>query len=322
MSISRGVHRSGDGGIGLVRRAGQILLRVGLIAGILWLVVMPVRSSTKLIDLDKDPNHTIESPISYTVTQISTTKVHLTDIVNSRVLNSTPYAFNWPTAGPGGFSSAISAPLVGDLDGVSVEWTWETDQSIVSQFCNSIDPTNPAHCIQFTPQPSGSPVLFPVQLGAKISSASVSPTSESLTSSLITIFSPPHELVRVTSDVRPLTSGEFQYRTQVQNLSGAPIVFDLAPGPLGCNFCSVGRHRLRREQLRRLRDGVRRGRALQRGELPSPVRRIRHQPVRRRVRQSRFRHEQLRRLRERVSHFRGWTHRRMLRRNVHCRVRK
>ncbi len=76
-----------------------------------------------------------------------------------------------------------------------------------------------------------------VQLGAKFASASVTPTTDSLTSSLITFFSPAHELVRVTSEVTELTSGEFQYRTQVRNLSGAPIVFDLAPGPLGCSIC-------------------------------------------------------------------------------------
>ncbi len=76
--------------------------------------------------------------------------------------------------------------------------------------------------------------------GRSLSSSGVTTSNASLTSSLITFFSPPQELVRVTSSVEQLGYGLNRYTYVVTNFTGDEVNFDWAPGPLACNTSYCG----------------------------------------------------------------------------------
>ncbi len=204
------------------------LLAVATGAGMVW-------AQEKLVDLNGDG--TAESSVKLAVSGSFPVKV--TNTVTNRAIGGV-FTFKWPSAGPGGFSSSAgSAPdKVGSAAGVGATWTWQTNKTIYS-----FSGTTCANDICFTrtygtgPASAG-PFRVP---GRTLTAGSVTVSNASLTSSLISFFSPPQELVRVTSTVEQLTTGEFRYTTQVENLSAAPINLDTAPGPLGCGSeCGEG----------------------------------------------------------------------------------
>src|SRR5262249_47622935 len=130
---------------------------------------------------------------------------------------------------PGGFSSSLPA---GSTTGKGATWTWQTLQPVYS-----FTGTTCANDICFTrTTPADNRSFGPFGVpGRSLSASGVTTTSASLTSSLITFFSPPTTLFTFTSNVEELAPGVFRYTADVTNLTGNQIHFDLDPGPYGCN---------------------------------------------------------------------------------------
>ena len=190
------------------------------------------------VDLNGDA--TKESDCKLTVLNNYPAKVE-NKITNKAVGQA--FSFNWVSAGPGGFSSTVgNTTNPGNSNGVGAIWDWQTNQQIYS-FTGKLCSNDVCFTQTVPPPPAGtSPTQRgPFQApGRSLVSSGVTSSSTSLTSSLITFFSPPNEVLRVTSSVQPTTSGQIFYQTQVTNTSNVPVTVDLAPGPPGCNPCSEG----------------------------------------------------------------------------------
>jgi len=85
---------------------------------------MPVAAATKTIDLDAQSTNGAESKCDLNVLQ--TFPVQIENVVTNKAVGDA-FNFSWPSAGPGGFSSA-SAP--GTLTGVGARWVWTTNQTV------------------------------------------------------------------------------------------------------------------------------------------------------------------------------------------------
>jgi hypothetical protein len=164
----------------------QALILGGLLCAGLLCAALPLIAADQTINLDRNTTNGEESRVSTRV--LSTYPVR----IENTIYNNAPgeaFTFRWPGAGPGGFSSLVTAG-----PGVGTIWTWTTVYQVYS-----IDSP-----ITFTPVrslnvfgsptggvlvPSGNDGLFSVP-GKSIVPNDVTLSSASLTSSLITFFSP------------------------------------------------------------------------------------------------------------------------------------
>ena len=135
----------------------------------------PVFAADKNIDLDGLAGNGNESNVALNV--VSTFPTQIKNKVTSKAVNQS-FRFSWPGAGPGGFFSSV--PL-GTTAGVRAIWTWQTSQQVFSISSNiTFNQTAPGTVQrQFTGLP-----------GRSLTSAGVTTSSASLTSSLISFFSP------------------------------------------------------------------------------------------------------------------------------------
>jgi hypothetical protein len=162
---------------------------------------------------------------------VSTSPVKVKDTVTNSATAPFPMAFRfeWPAAGPGGFASSVG---LGTPSGVGAIWTWQTLQVVYAingriDFTRTI-PDTPAYNPTFNNVP-----------GRSLTSSGVTTSSASLISSLLTFFSPPQELVRLTTTVTPLGYGVNRYMYQITNLTDDEVSYTWSEGPIGCNtsFC-------------------------------------------------------------------------------------
>jgi hypothetical protein len=98
---------------------------VGLLAGV------GAQAATKTLDLDSNAANGAESQCDLNVLQTFPVQVE------NRVTNKSggeSFGFTWPSAGPGGFTSSITAGTPG---GVGAKWVWTTNQSVFAYTGNS-----------------------------------------------------------------------------------------------------------------------------------------------------------------------------------------
>ena len=102
----------------------------GLIASASFFVG-PAHAATKTVDLDGNPANGAESQCDLNVLQTFPV------MIENKVTNKSggdAFGFSWPSAGPGGFTSSVTAGTTG---GVGAKWVWTTNQSIFSYTGNS-----------------------------------------------------------------------------------------------------------------------------------------------------------------------------------------
>lgn len=195
----------------------------------------PSKSADKSVNLDGATGN--ESVVSTNV--VTTFPVKVKNKVTNKAVGQA-FRFNWPSAGPGGFfSEAGNSSRPGTANGVGAVWTWDTTRTVFA-FTGSTC-TNDICFTRTFPTASTAP-LGPFGVpGRSLTASNVTVTNESLTSSLLTFFSPETELFHVTSSVEQLGAGLFRYRTTFVNNTGSSIVINEAPSPLGCNsVCGDG----------------------------------------------------------------------------------
>jgi hypothetical protein len=206
------------------------MLRQGLaIAAAISMVtvwpVAPVLAADVNVNLDGNSVNGNESNVALNVVNTSPTAIK--DKVTNKAVGQA-FRFAYAAGGPGGFYSSV--PL-GTTTGVGAIWNWQTNQQVYSI----------PGGIVFTQTAPGTVVRsFTGLPGRSLTQAGVTTSSASLTSSLITFFSPPVEKVRVTSSVTPVAGGLFKFETEVKNLTDAPIQYNWQPGPLGCSSEECG----------------------------------------------------------------------------------
>lgn len=207
-------------------RVGAITMktRATAVAVVAMLVSLPALGVSKDVDLDR-VNTAAESTVSLSV--VTTSPVKIQNKITNRDVGQA-FRFSWPSAGPGGFASSLGA---GTTNGVGTIWTWQTTRQIYSFTGNQC--TNDICLTRTTPADNASRGPFSVP-GRSLTTSNVTVTADSLSSSLITFFSPPQELFLYTSSVEQLAPGVFRYKTMLQNLTGQPITVDQSAGPLGC----------------------------------------------------------------------------------------
>src|SRR5688572_13626692 len=165
-------------------RSGLILGMVSL-AGALGLAPL-MMAADQSINLDENSANGSESRVSTKV--LSTYPVRIENTVYNNAAGQS-FTFLWPGAGPGGFSSFLAAG-----PGVGTIWTWTTVYQVYS-IDTPID-FQPARTLSVfgaptrgVQVPGGNGGLFMVP-GKSISPNQVTLSNASLTSSLITFFSP------------------------------------------------------------------------------------------------------------------------------------
>ena len=113
---------------------GSARFRVSILIGVFSvapLTCIGARAATKTLDLDANPANGAESQCDLNVLQTFPV------MVENRVTNKSggdAFGFVWPSAGPGGFTSSVTAGTPG---GVGAKWVWTTNQSVFSYTGNS-----------------------------------------------------------------------------------------------------------------------------------------------------------------------------------------
>ncbi len=186
------------------------------------------RAASKNVDLDK--NGTNESVIDLTVISSYPAKVKC-KITNKAAGYS--FSFRWPSGGPGGFSSTLGK---GTTAGIGTIWDWQTGQAIYSYTGSICDKDI---CLTPTASPSGTdtagrgPYSVP---GRSLTATDVTYSAASLTSSLISFFSPPQTEVSVTSSFGPTPDKGLVFKNVYTNKTPFNVSLDFAPAPEGCCF--------------------------------------------------------------------------------------
>jgi hypothetical protein len=85
-----------------------------------------VSAATKTVDLDAQPTNGAESKCDLNV--LSSFPVTIENVVTNKAVGDA-FQFTWASAGPGGFTSAVTSGTTG---GVGARWTWSTNQTVVS----------------------------------------------------------------------------------------------------------------------------------------------------------------------------------------------
>ena len=195
-----------------------------LIAVGAWLV--PVFGADKNVDLDGRTTNGAESNVSLAV--VTTFPVKIKNKVTNKAIGDS-FTFNYLSAGPGGFASSLPA---GTSTGVGAAWTWETTQNVYSY--TGIACTSDI-CFTKTAGPDPVTTRGPFSVpGRSLTTSGVTVSSASLTTSLITFFSPPNILATVMSGVVPLGGGGFAYQSRIENKTSSPIDITIDPVPPGC----------------------------------------------------------------------------------------
>ncbi|HXV74743.1 MAG TPA: hypothetical protein VD788_00360 [Candidatus Polarisedimenticolaceae bacterium] len=197
-----------------------------------------VLSAEQAIDLDGNPLNGKESRVVTRVLQSYPVKIENVIYNNS---HGKAFIFDWSGAGPGGFGSfVVAGPDVG------TKWEWTT----LSQVYSILSPATFAPEDRGLPtvggqpggiQAGGDPGVFSLP-GKSIYPTTVTVSSASLTSSLVTFFSPEQE---VASCGGSFSAGRFEQT--ISNRSGGAVSFsveqqDCCPEPQmticqdGCRF--------------------------------------------------------------------------------------
>jgi len=209
-----------------------------VIAAIALPIVPSVRGAERDIDLDGNLANGAESRVVTRVLQ--TFPVEIENVIHNNA-NGESYTFKWPGAGPGGFGSYVTAgPDVG------TKWEWSTISQVYSiESPVSFVPARGLAVVGAPPQGiqvvGGGSGVFVVP-GKSTSPAQVTPSGTSLTSSLVTFFSPEQTIATCEGSFAP---GRFE-RT-ITNNSGETVTFtveqqDCCPEPHmticddGCQF--------------------------------------------------------------------------------------
>jgi hypothetical protein len=183
-------------------------------------------AASKNVDLDR--NGSTESVVDLTVISSYPAKV------KCKITNKAPgysFSFRWPSAGPGGFSSTLAS---GKSTGVGTVWDWQTGQAIYSytgSICDKdicLTPTAPAGDTA-----GRGPYSVP---GRSLTPTDVTYSAASLTSSLISFFSPPQTEVSVTSSFGPTADEGLVFKNLYTNKTPFDVSLDFAPAPEGCCF--------------------------------------------------------------------------------------
>lgn len=161
-------------------------LVLGVIAAAVLSIVSLVRGAEQTVDLDGNPINGAESKVVTKVLQTYPVKIENTVLNN---VGGAAYTFSWPGAGPGGFASFVTAG-----PGVGTIWTWTTVQQVYTiQSPVTFTPMLGIPVFGTPPQGvqtfGGDNGVFPAP-GKSLSPTQVTLSSASLTSSLITFFSP------------------------------------------------------------------------------------------------------------------------------------
>jgi hypothetical protein len=199
---------------------GAIVTTVAVFGG------LAVFAATKAVDLDGKTANGAESSCSLTVLTTFPAKVE-SKITNKAVGDS--FSFVWPSAALGGFSSTL-AP--GTTTGVGTKLVWTTSQTIYAYTGNACGSD-----ICFTktagPDPVTSRGPFGVP-GRSLTTSGVTLSNASLTSSLLSFFSPQKLLFSIDSSVGQTALGSLGYNTQVTSKFPNAVTFNSPAYPPGC----------------------------------------------------------------------------------------
>jgi len=196
---------------------------LSLAMAVLMIGPTPALAASKNVDLDG--NGSTESIVDLTILSSYPAKVKC-KITNKT--NGLTFDFSWPSAGPGGFTSTLGP---GKSTGTGSIWDWQTGQAIYSYTGSICDKD-----ICFTNSATGAgrgPFSVP---GRSLSRTDVTYSSASLTSSLISFFSPPQVEVSVTSSFGPTLDEGLVFKNIYTNKTPFDIMLDFAPAPEGCCF--------------------------------------------------------------------------------------
>ncbi len=104
-----------------------------LVCSLTLLTCIGAHAASKAVDLDGNAANGAESQCDLNVLQTFPV------MIENRVTNKSSgnaFAFSWPSAGPGGFTSSVTAGTTG---GVGAKWVWTTNQSVFSYTGNNCD---------------------------------------------------------------------------------------------------------------------------------------------------------------------------------------
>jgi hypothetical protein len=200
---------------------------LGITAGVAMLGGLAAWAASKAVDLDN--NGVAESTVALNI--LSTSPARIENVVTNKAVGYS-YTFSWYNSGPGGFKGTLG---VGTATGVGTKWTWQTSQAIYSITGNSCGTSPNDICFTQTAGPTtvGSRGPFAVP-GRSLTTSGVTLSSASLTSSLISFFSPPKVLFTATSSVGQPGSGQVSYDTLLGNNTGGAVTAVVDAGPPGC----------------------------------------------------------------------------------------
>ena len=183
-------------------------------------------AASKAVDLDGKTANGAESTCTLTV--LSTFPAKVENKITNKAIGDT-FTFVWPSAGIGGFSSTLGA---GTSTGVGTKWTWTTSQTIYSYTGSTC-----ANDICFSkvdgPDAVTSRGPFGVP-GRSLSASGVTLSNASLTSSLLSFFSPQKLLFSVTSSVGQTSGINLGYTTTVNNPAPTSVTLNIPAYPAGC----------------------------------------------------------------------------------------
>jgi hypothetical protein len=123
--------------------------RLSTITALLIVLLFTIRTldaATQPVDLDALAANAAESMCSTNV--LNPFPVSIENKVTNRT-NGDAFTFDWPSAGPGGFRSSVTA---GTTNGVGAIWVWTTDQSLFG-FTGSSCPTDACFAQTSGPDP-------------------------------------------------------------------------------------------------------------------------------------------------------------------------
>ena len=183
---------------GLVRTVVSLV-----VCGVAAAVVLPLgtflQAAETAIDLDGNPANGKESRLVTRVLQSYPVRIENVVFNNAK---GDSFIFSWPGAGPGGFESLVTRG-----PGVGVKWEWST----VSQVYSVQSPATFERDAREVPvfgapsggiQAPGDSGVFEVQ-GKSIFPTQITVSSASLTSSLVTFFSPENEIAVCAGSFEP-----------------------------------------------------------------------------------------------------------------------
>ncbi len=188
-----------------------------LIAVLAMPLAPPAGTAEQRIDLDGNPLNGKESTVQTNVLQ--SFPVEVENIIFNNA-GGAGFTFEWPGAGPGGFQSLLtSGPDVG------TKWTWTTVSQVYSITSTGMFRVDPREVPVYgtgmagisTPGIGGGAFDLP---GKSIFPTEVTVSSASLTSSLVTFFSPQQTIASCDSTFVP---GRFEQR--ITNTTGETVTF-------------------------------------------------------------------------------------------------